>query len=244
MDLGVNGKLALVTGASQGMLRSVAQILAENGARVAVVARKPEKLKVAVEEMRAFGEVVGYAGDLSSADAVAEVVGAVVADHGEVDILVNGIAMSGGEDKAETVRRDRYGMQVSAVGGTMPVALAPDDASWGRHLDTTLLATVRTCRLVVPSMVARGGGAVVNVSALSSRFHRPNHLQYGAMELAKEYFTVALAKEVGPRGVRVNAVIPGWLRTPRLGAGQLCQRIHLLGQRIHLPGRRRSPVGP
>jgi 3-oxoacyl-[acyl-carrier protein] reductase len=195
MDLGLRGKAALVTGASRGIGRGIALELAREGCRVALCARSKDALDAAAADVRALGaETVTVAADVTTADGVQQVVAAAVAAFGAVDILVNNVGGSTGSSFLET-----------------------GDADWQRAIDLNLMPAVRASRLVVPSMRARGSGAIVNIVSIYGRewggsyVRRPTYIAAKAAEIG---MSKALAMELAPFGIRVNAVAPGSIIFP------------------------------
>jgi NAD(P)-dependent dehydrogenase (short-subunit alcohol dehydrogenase family) len=190
MDLGLQGKVALICGASEGMGRGTAFVMAGEGARLALVARTEATLEKTVAEVGERGaEVAGFAADFTDTEAVRTVVREVKERFGRIDALVNTIGA------CETV----------------PEFSERDDGIWGRALDSVLMAAVRACREVVPIMQVQGGGAIVNISAMSVRHYIPRIEHYSAAKAALAHFTKNLAREFAEDHIRSNAVMPGWI---------------------------------
>ena len=195
MELGLKNKVAMVGGASKGLGFAVARALAAEGAHVSIASRDEQAIKRAADAMaRETGaESLPVAADLSKADAIAAWHAATLAKFGGVDLL---FANTGGPPA-----------------GT---ALGFDDAAWQEAFELLLLSVVRTVRLVVPSMRARGGGAIL--IGTSSSVKEPiaslalsNVLRSGVTSLAK-----TLSLELAPDRIRVNTLIPGRIATDRL----------------------------
>ncbi len=179
----LEGKSALVTGASKGIGRAVAQSLAEAGATVVLGYRS------GAEEAEALaGELGGRAvqADVSDADEARR----LVEEAGDVDILVNNAGVT------------RDGL----------IARMPDD-DWRTVLETNLSSVFYTCRAVARPMMKRRGGAIVNVSSIVGLHGNPGQTNYSASKAGIIGFTKALARELGPRGVRANVVAPGYVTT-------------------------------
>ncbi|AYF75003.1 SDR family oxidoreductase [Nocardia yunnanensis] len=198
MDLGLDGKTALVTGASRGIGLAVAETLAEEGVRVVGVARNisPELEKVAAATVSA---------DLSTtAGALAAVEGAL-AELGGIDILVNNV---GGGDA------DRL-----SLGGFLDTS----DDQWRKLFDLNLFGVVTTTRAALPSLVERRG-AIITVSSINSRLPAVGPAGYSEAKAALTNFNKRLSEEFAPQGVRVNTVSPGpvgtdiWRGADNLGA--------------------------
>jgi 3-oxoacyl-[acyl-carrier protein] reductase len=195
MDLGLNGKVAMVGGASKGLGFAVARALAAEGARVCIAARDADAINRAADAIHTEtgSEALAVAADLSNADATAAWHAAAIQQFGGVDLL---FANTGGPPA-----------------GT---ALAFDDAAWQSAFDLLLMSVVRSVRLVVPSMRARGGGAILVGTSSSVKEPLPNLalsnvLRSGVTSLAK-----TLSVELAPQKIRVNTLIPGRIATDRL----------------------------
>ena len=191
MDLELQDKVAIVTGASRGIGLAVAERLVAEGARVVAASRTPS------EALAGLGDAVTHvAVDLRRPEAPAEVVARALEVHGGVDVLVNNVG--GGPE----------------VHGPRPSFLAVTDADWLGTLELNLLSAVRATRAALPLMLERGAGAVVNVSSVNARRPFPMVVDYSAAKAALTNLTKALSEEFAPQGIRVNAVSPGPVRTP------------------------------
>lgn len=185
----LDGRVALVTGASRGIGRGIAARLAADGATVVLAARDADRLRDAAAEISAAGGRTAIAvADLSDESAVDRMFVELDADHGRLDILVNNASWVYGTD--------RHFLDVDA---------ALWDAVMTANLRTLFLCTSRAAR----RMADRGSGVVVNLSAASAtRAHRMC-VPYDASKGAVESFTRAVALDLAPSGIRVNAVAPG-----------------------------------
>ena len=195
MDLGLRGKTALVSAASQGMGRAVAFALAREGCRVAVCARTAGPLEATAAAIRkeTRAEVFAMAADVSKADDVSAFVDGVVAAFDGVDILV---ANAGGPP---TGRLESL-----------------SEEQWSAAYELTLQSFVRLVRASVPSMRSRGGGSVSVITSISVKQPLENLLLSNAMRAAVVGVVKTLARELAPDRIRVNAVAPGWIATDRL----------------------------
>jgi NAD(P)-dependent dehydrogenase (short-subunit alcohol dehydrogenase family) len=194
MELGLEGKVALVTGGSKGIGRAVAQALAAEGARVMICARDGHALDRAAAEIEAATgrSVLPMAADLSELPAVARVAQAAVAQLGRLDVLVNNAgAIKGGD------------------------FLATPDAEWLSGWSLKLLGYIRMAREVLPHMQRQGGGRIINVVGAAARNPSATYMMGGTANAALINFTKALA-DLGARcNVLVTAVSPGPVKTER-----------------------------
>ncbi|NDU77153.1 SDR family oxidoreductase [Actinomadura sp. DSM 109109] len=185
MDLGLSGRTAVVTGASRGIGLATAAALAGEGVRVVAAAR------TVTPELDDLG-VTAIPVDLGAAGGPARLIEAALDELGELDVLVNNVGGGDGE----------------ATGGF----LSFDDEQWEEIYGLNLFAAVRTTRAAMPHLLRRGG-AVVNVSSNGARIPHAGPVPYTTAKAALTAFGKALAEEFGPRGVRVNTVSPGPVRT-------------------------------
>jgi NAD(P)-dependent dehydrogenase (short-subunit alcohol dehydrogenase family) len=185
MDLHLEGKTALVTGASRGIGLAVVQALAAEGVRVVVAAR------TASPDLTAVGAIPVRV-DLTDPAAAERLVAEATAELGGIDILINN---AGGGD-----------------GGVTGGFLDATDAQWAQILDLNFLAAVRVTRAAMPALKA-SRGAIVNVSSNGARIPHSGPIAYTTAKAALTAFGKALAEEFGPHGVRVNTVSPGPVRT-------------------------------
>ncbi|MEX2145467.1 MAG: SDR family NAD(P)-dependent oxidoreductase [Candidatus Rokuibacteriota bacterium] len=194
MDLQITDKTALVTGGSKGIGRAVALLLAEEGARVAIVARDQAALDKAATEIRdrTRREVVPIAADLSALAEVERVVKTARERLGRIDILVN---------NAGAIR-----------GGAF---LEIPDAQWAGDWNLKLLGYIRMARAVFPLMQTQGGGRIVNVTGAAARNPAATYLTGGAANAALTNFTKGLADLGAPSNILVTAVAPAATATER-----------------------------
>jgi 3-oxoacyl-[acyl-carrier protein] reductase len=196
MELGLTGKRVLIVGASKGLGKVTAAAFLAEGALVSAVARNVEILDAAVQELRGEGrQVRGFAADFTEAATVQKVVHEASSWMGGLDVLVNCAGLN-------------YVRQASILDIT--------DEMWQAAFDVCVMATVRACRAAIPEMLRGSGGAIINISALSSRWHRPYCAQYGAMQLAKENYSRNVAKEFATQGIRSNVVNAGMMRSEKV----------------------------
>ena len=195
MELGLKNKVAMVGGASKGLGFAIARALAAEGAQVSIASRDGSAIERAADAIRqnTGGHAFAVAADLSKAEAIAEWHRATIARFGGIDLL---FANTGGPPA-----------------GT---ALSFDDGAWQAAFDLLLMSVIRTVRLAVPSMRARGGGAILigtssSVKEPIANLALSNVLRSGVTSLAK-----TLSLELAPDKIRVNTLIPGRIATDRL----------------------------
>ena len=198
MDFGLTGKVALVTGGSEGIGRATAEELAREGARVAISARRPDVLEAAAAELRdaTGGEVIAVPADVSRAEDVERCIRAVEERLGPITLLVN----NAGTSAARSLE-------------------AVDDAAWYADLDLKLMAAVRTSRLVVPGMRAAGGGRIVNVTNIGAKQPGANSLPTSVSRAAGLALTKALSKELAKDNILVNSVCIGLIKSGQIARG-------------------------
>ncbi|MFC4947005.1 SDR family NAD(P)-dependent oxidoreductase [Pseudonocardia sp. GCM10023141] len=207
MDLQLRGRRAIVTGASRGIGLAVAHALAGEGVDVALVARHRDALDAATAQVARHGtRAVGLVADTASDDDVRAMVAAAVEELGGVDILVNAAA------------------RPASAGPTPALTELTDDAV-RVELETKLLGYLRCARAAAPHLVAQGWGRIINISGLNAR--RSASLVGSVRNVAVAAMTSALADELGPRGVTVTVVHPGFTvteRTPGMIAGMASEQ--------------------
>jgi NAD(P)-dependent dehydrogenase (short-subunit alcohol dehydrogenase family) len=185
MDLELQGKVAVVTGGSKGIGLAVARTLAAEGVKVVAGARS-------VEAMPAIDGVDALAVDLAAPDGPGSLVAHAQERHGDVDILVNNVG-------GAPLRLDGF--------------LSIGDADFEATLQLNFYSALRAIRAVLPAMVQRGSGAIVNVASVNAFLPDPPVLDYSVAKAALVSASKAIAAEVGPHGVRINDVSPGPVAT-------------------------------
>ncbi len=185
----LTGKRALITGASRGVGFGVAKTFAAAGAEVVATGRNQERLQNLAREIEtAGGKIKIIPGDLSTREGTRE-----LARHcGEIDILVNNAAH---------------------LTATRQSILVQDDTAWDMEFAVNLTAPVTLMQALVPGMVERGGGVVINISTIAVRQTNPMDSAYAASKSGLEAATRAAALDLGQHGVRVNAIALGMTAT-------------------------------
>jgi NAD(P)-dependent dehydrogenase (short-subunit alcohol dehydrogenase family) len=184
-------RTAIVTGAGRGIGAAIAVALARRGIQVALTARSPRELQRTLNAVEAVGgKAVALPADLAEPASVEHIVVEAAQRLAPPDILINNAGMAEG----------------AALGRT-------DDALWDRHLAVNLTAAFWLCRALGPQMATRGWGRIVNVASATVDRGLAYTAAYSASKAGLVGLTRALAAELGPRGVTVNAVCPGWVET-------------------------------
>ena len=194
MDLGLKGKVVLVTGGSKGIGLACARAFLAEGGRVAIVSRSPANLEVARQALSAPGkDLIAVSCDLTAKAAAAAMVNEVEQRLGPVDVMVN----SAGAAK-------RY----------LPEEL--NEEAWHAAMDAKYFTYLHAMDAMLPAMSKRGRGVIVNIIGMGGKVATPIHLPGGAANSALMLATVGLANVYGPKGVRINAINPGSTMTERV----------------------------
>lgn len=195
MNLGLTGKVAIVGGASQGIGYGIARALSSEGAVIAITARREADLRAAAERLHAEtgGTVVPIQADCRRAEDCTRVAETANKELGGIDILVNN-------------------------DGAPPLgpALSFDDSAWAKAVEQNLLYVVRMVRAVVPSMKSRGGGSILNITAISAIQPIPGFSLSVATWSGVIGYAKTLSLEVAEYGINVNTICPGYIDTTRL----------------------------
>lgn len=192
MELGLEGKVALITGGSEGIGRASALRLSEAGAKVTIFARREDVLTRAAEEISAHtgNEVLAVAGDVCRDEDVARVVDATLERFGGIDILVN-----------------------NAGGSRAHPFLEASEEVWREDLEIKVFGAIRFCRAVIPHLRARGGGRIINMTTPGGKIPRSNSLPTSASRALGINLTKALANEYAPENILVNTICLGLIKS-------------------------------
>jgi len=188
MDLGLTGKVALVTGAATGLGYTYAEALAKEGVHVALTDIDGEGAAKAAQELSQHSRVIGFGLDVASQQHICDGVARTVSELGGIDILVNNAGLARGRWQALS-------------------DLAFDE--WETLLRVNVASLARLANEVRPHMIARGGGVIVNQSSNSAYFKLSN--SYAVSKLAVSGLTIGLAEEFEPDHIRVNGIAPGMM---------------------------------
>ena len=187
-------KIALITGAAQGIGLATALKFVREGARVALCDRHAEGVQAAVQACRdAGGEAIGQAVDVTQRDQVDGWVEAALAQWGRVDVLVNNAGIT----------RDARLVKMT-------------EAQFDSVIDVNLRGVFHCAQAVAPRLIEQGQGVILNASSVVGIYGNYGQTNYAASKFGVIGFTKTWARELGPKGVRVNAVAPGFVETPIL----------------------------
>jgi NAD(P)-dependent dehydrogenase (short-subunit alcohol dehydrogenase family) len=183
----LQGQVALVTGGGRGIGRNIALELAGAGATVAVAARSADQIKETADEIGGLAIEC----DVSDRDAVERMVAEVESAYGRLDLLVSNAGISVSEDAAWEL----------------------EPADWWRVFEVNILGVYLCCRAVIPGMLARGGGRIVNVASGAAYLPGSSSTSYSASKAAVHRFSETLALQLEPHGIPVFSISPGLVRT-------------------------------
>lgn len=190
MDLGLTGKVAIVTGGTQGIGKATAVLLAREGACVVIAARGRERLDAVAAEIRgAGGKVAAVSADVGKPADCERLVAEALKAFGRIDILVNNAG-------------------TSATGEFASVT----DEAWQADFDLKLFGAIRLARLAIPEMKKQGGGRIINITNIGAKQPRAKSMPTTVTRAAGLAFTKALSKEYAPDNILVNTVCIGLIR--------------------------------
>jgi len=190
-QLDLNGRVAVITGGAQGIGYATAERMLLSGASVVLWDIDAKALAAARESLSALGTVDTATVELTDADAVLAAAGAVMRTQGRIDILVNNAGITGGNATTWEL----------------------DPVMWRRVIEVNLVAPYLVCRAVVPQMLQRGYGRIVNVASVAGKEGNPNASHYSASKAGLIALTKSLSKELATKGILVNAVSPAAAKT-------------------------------
>ena len=194
MDLGLKGKIALVTGGTRGIGLACARVLAQEGARVVICGRDGDRLSAALAECAGDGlDVRGRTADVTQEDSVQTLLAWIAEEYGALHILVN-----------------------NAGHGSPGASLGLDESVWQNLLETNLTSAWRCSRLAAPLLARSGGGAIINISSISGRIAFTHQGAYPVSKAGLNALTRVMASELAAKNIRVVAVAPGFTETELL----------------------------
>jgi 3-oxoacyl-[acyl-carrier protein] reductase len=187
----LQGRVALVTGASQGIGRACALALAEGGATIAAAARNEDKLNGLVQEIEGKGgKAAAFKLDVTNEEAIKSTTKAAIAQLGKIDILVNNAGIT----------RDQLLMRMKR-------------ADWDDVIATNLTAPYLLIQAVIGSMLKQRWGRIINITSINGQMGQAGQANYASSKAGLIGLTMSVAREVGSRSITCNAVAPGWIDT-------------------------------
>jgi len=192
MDLGLTGKVAIVTGGSDGIGKAAAQRMAAEGARAVIVARRPEVLEAAAQDIRTAtgGTVLPVQGDVTAAETINRVLEMTLSNFGRIDILVN----NAGTSMAKPFE-------------------AVSEADWESDFNLKVWGAIRLIRAVIPEMRKVGGGRIINVTNLGGRAPRASSMPTSISRAAGIAITKALSRDLAKDNILVTTVCIGLIKS-------------------------------
>ncbi|MCB1116952.1 MAG: 3-oxoacyl-[acyl-carrier-protein] reductase [Chlamydiia bacterium] len=196
----LKGKKAIVTGGTSGIGKEIAIVFAQHGADVAIVGTNEERAKSTVAEMQENKvsdeqKFAYYILDVADTSLAEEAVNAVIKEWGQLDILINNAGIT----------RDTLLMRMK-------------EEDWDAVINTNLKSIFNFCKAAVRPMMKQRSGKIINVSSVVGLTGNAGQSNYAASKLGMVGFTRSLAKEVASRGINVNCIAPGYIKTPMTGA--------------------------
>lgn len=223
MDLNLSGRVVLITGGSKGIGLACAEAFAAEGARIAVSSRDPTNLAAAERKLKGrASQLATFAADLTDPDAALGLCAGVERDLGPVDVLVNCAGA------AKRYSPDELDMQ-----------------AWHSAMDSKYFTYVHAMQAVLPGMVARKRGAIVNIVGQGGKVANTSHLPGGSANAALMLVSVGLASAYGRSGIRVNAINPGVTLSERARAGHAAEAktLGISEEEARSRGEQRIPLG-
>ena len=191
----LQGKVAVITGGTDGIGKAIAITFAKEGAKVMMVGRDEKKGQNALEEVRRFGEATYFKGDVSDSPQVRKLVEVTIQKYGRIDILINNAAVCPPGDVVTT-----------------------SEETWDQVIDVNMKGVFLCCKYVIPYMQKTGGGAIVNIGSINSFMAMENEAAYDASKGGVLMLTRAMALDFAKAKIRVNCICPGAIETPMLKA--------------------------
>lgn len=188
----LKNKVAIVTGASRGIGKAMAEVFAREGATVVICGRKQNTLDEVAAEFKSLpGKIVPLACHVGKLEELQRLVDTTTRDHGKIDILVNNAATNIAQGPA----------------------IEMDDGQFDKMVEVNLKSMYRLIRLAAPGMCERGSGSIINIASIAGLRPQFHGLLYSMTKAAMIMMTQSYAVELGPKGVRVNAIAPGLIQT-------------------------------
>jgi NAD(P)-dependent dehydrogenase (short-subunit alcohol dehydrogenase family) len=213
----LEGKVAIVSGGATGIGAATARLFADEGAKVIVTCRRPQPLEAVAAET----DGIAVPGDAADPDHAPQAVAAALERFGGLDVVVANAGVGFGGSAGEV-----------------------DDEHWIRTLDVNLTGPLRLVRAAIPALLERGGGSIVLVSSISGLVASTESAAYMTSKAGLNGLARSLAVDYGPRGIRANALCPGWVITPMAdeGANELAEMRGISREDAYLAGTEHVPL--
>ncbi|HEV8473075.1 MAG TPA: SDR family oxidoreductase [Methylomirabilota bacterium] len=230
----LDDRVALVTGGGSGIGRAICERFAEEGARVIVNDLRADAAETTAKALGARARAI--AADVADSKAVGEMFGAVEREFGRLDVLVNnaGVAMGPGDDRAELMRKGEARIMEMVAGQGVQthwdVTQHLSDEAWHHVIGVHLHGTFYCTRAALKIMSRQNSGAIVNLSSVAALMGLETVPHYSAAKGGILALTRAVAREVASRGIRVNAICPGYIDTPMTASISEIGRKMVLGR--------------
>jgi len=195
IEMKLEGKVAIVTGATDGIGKAIALMFAKEGAKVMMIGRDEAKGRAALKEVRECGEATYFKVDVSNSLQIKKMVEETIQEYGRIDILVNNAAL--------------------CPAGTV---LSTSEETWDQVIDTNLKGVFLCSKYAIPYMQKNGGGAIVNIGSINSLMAMENEAAYDASKGGVLMLTKAIALDFAKANIRVNCILPGAIETAMLRA--------------------------
>jgi NAD(P)-dependent dehydrogenase (short-subunit alcohol dehydrogenase family) len=189
----LEGKVAIITGATDGIGKAIAATFAKEDGKVMMVARDVAKGQAAMKEVGALGEAVYFKADVSDSSQVRKMVEATLEKYGRIDILVNNAAV--------------------CPPGTV---VTTSEETWDYIIDVNMKGTFLCCKYAIPNMEKNGGGSIVNIGSINSLMAMENEAAYDASKGGVLMLTKAIALDFAKAKIRANCILPGAIETAML----------------------------
>lgn len=192
----LNDKVAVITGGTRGIGLETARVFLENGAKVIIFGSRQSTVDQALSQLKQAGfDADGYCPNLNDYAAVEKTLAEIAQKYGKIDVLINNAGVSANKKIDDTTPEEFVGI-----------------------MELNVNAIFNTVKAVVPLMEKNGGGSILNTSSMVSLYGQPSGVGYPASKFAVNGLTKSLARELGPRNIRVNAVAPGVTNTDMVAA--------------------------
>ena len=207
-------KTAIITGGSRGLGKAIAKAYLNEGAVVIITARNQERLQATAEELCPLGRIEGISMDVSQFTAVQETMGSIIDKYGRVDILVNNAGIpSGPKGSGAMLYRQQPGTTTSGA-----LLIDMTEEQFDSVIAVNLKGVFACAKAVAGHMIQRGCGRIINISSVTAHRGSFGQTNYAASKAGIISMTQTWAKELGRKGVTVNAVAPGYTATEMIGS--------------------------